>query len=183
MPAAEMWTFSNLSAVPQRYGVNLGGPGDRQAASGVTWFDVPSIGGSSPELPVAIRGARLRYTRHHASRISAGDEDVLPWVAASCVMGVESIEQDLVAAKTAKRMVRLHFAELENRRPGERVFHVSINGRRVLENFDIAAAASGPYRAITKEFPVDPSAAKIAITFQGEEGEPCISGLEVVPQS
>jgi len=48
--------------------------------------------------------------------------------------------------------VRLHFAELEDARPGERVFDVRLQGEVVLADFDIAAAAGGGNRAVVKDF-------------------------------
>lgn len=48
--------------------------------------------------------------------------------------------------------VHLHFAELENLKPGERVFDVKLQGQTVLERFDVVAAAGGICRAVVKEF-------------------------------
>ena len=47
--------------------------------------------------------------------------------------------------------VRLHFAELEDVSPGERVFHVNIQGKTVIEGLDVAAAAGGCRKALTRE--------------------------------
>ncbi len=182
MPEAESWTFSNLSSAPAHFGLNIGGPGDRQADDGVTWFDVPSVGGNSPDLRTSISGANLRYVRHHASRIETGSGGSLPWIASSCATGVERIEYELGQSNVAKPMlVRLHFAELENLQPGQRIFHVSINGRRVLEDFDVAKAAGGPFRGVVKEFRIEPKSAQIVVEFGGVNGEPCICGLEITP--
>lgn len=48
--------------------------------------------------------------------------------------------------------VRLHFAEVKDLDPGQRVFDVFIQGQEVLSRFDIARAASGPRRPIVREF-------------------------------
>jgi hypothetical protein len=48
--------------------------------------------------------------------------------------------------------IRLHFAEPEDVKPGQRIFDVRIQGRDVLKALDIAAAAGGARRALTKEF-------------------------------
>ena len=45
--------------------------------------------------------------------------------------------------------VRLYFAEPDELKPGERVFDVLLGGRKVLENFDVAAAAGGPIAALS----------------------------------
>ena len=48
--------------------------------------------------------------------------------------------------------VRLHFAELERAQTGQRVFDVKLQGQTVLAGFDIAQAAGGTNRAVTREF-------------------------------
>lgn len=48
--------------------------------------------------------------------------------------------------------VRLHFAELDDVAPGERVFDVKLQGETVLKDFDIVRAAGGRNSAIMKEF-------------------------------
>jgi hypothetical protein len=60
--------------------------------------------------------------------------------------------------------VRLHFAELEDAKPGERVFDVKLQDKVVLESFDIAAAAGGKYRAVVRQF--DTIVATRAVTVE-----------------
>jgi len=48
--------------------------------------------------------------------------------------------------------VRLHFAELEDVRRGQRVFDVKLQGKVVLEDFDVVRAAGGRRRAVVKQF-------------------------------
>jgi outer membrane protein assembly factor BamB len=48
--------------------------------------------------------------------------------------------------------VRLHFAEPDGLTAGQRVFSVSLQGKKVLDRFDIAATAGGANRSIVKEF-------------------------------
>lgn len=52
--------------------------------------------------------------------------------------------------KDGKYNVRLHFAEIFNEGPGERIQNVQINGQPVLTNFDIAT--SGLAKAVVKDF-------------------------------
>jgi len=56
--------------------------------------------------------------------------------------------------KTSPRphTVRLHFAEPDNVRPGQRVFDVRLQGKAVLENLDVIQAAGGRNVALIKEF-------------------------------
>ena len=48
--------------------------------------------------------------------------------------------------------VRLHFAELDDVEPGQRVFTVLLQGKPVLKDFDIVRQAGGRLKAIVKEF-------------------------------
>ncbi|MCH8043128.1 MAG: PQQ-binding-like beta-propeller repeat protein [Planctomycetes bacterium] len=52
----------------------------------------------------------------------------------------------------AKYTVRLHFAEPDGLTAGQRVFNVSLQGKKVLDKFDVAAVAGGPNRSVVKEF-------------------------------
>ncbi len=80
--------------------------------------------------------------------------------------------------------VRLHFAETNNYRPGDRVFSISINGQTVLPAFDILAAAGAINRAVIREF-----AAKadgngfLTIRFQhvsGGDPNAKVDGIEII---
>ncbi|MFO7907591.1 MAG: malectin domain-containing carbohydrate-binding protein, partial [Pirellulaceae bacterium] len=74
--------------------------------------------------------------------------------------------------------LRLHFAELDDIGPGERVFDIKIQGRTAVEDFDIAREAGGTRRAVFKEFRVTADQ-NLNIEFVPRVGEPWISGLEL----
>jgi hypothetical protein len=48
--------------------------------------------------------------------------------------------------------VRLHFAELDDVKPGERVFDVKLQNRVVLKALDVVSAAGGARKALLREF-------------------------------
>lgn len=76
--------------------------------------------------------------------------------------------------------VRLHFAEAKFE-PGQRKFNVEINGKRVIENLDIAAE-SGRNKALVKTFDkIAPDAGgRIVIAFKkGDTELPKICGIEI----
>jgi len=78
--------------------------------------------------------------------------------------------------------VRLHFAEFAWTQPGQRVFSVDINGQRVLNNFDIVAAAGGPFKAVVQEFAVtSDTGGSIQIVFSTLVNNAKCSGIEVIP--
>ena len=47
--------------------------------------------------------------------------------------------------------VRLHFAELDAVKPGERVFDVTIQGKTLIEGLDVVSQAGGVRRALTRQ--------------------------------
>jgi beta-galactosidase len=73
--------------------------------------------------------------------------------------------------------VDLLFAEMKIDKPGERVFSVKINGRKLLENVDLAQDP-GPRRAFTREFRVN-TPAGINIEFVPVKGKPVLSGIRI----
>ena len=84
--------------------------------------------------------------------------------------------------------VRLHFAELENDRPGQRVFDVKVQDKVVLRDLDIFAAAGGKNRALTREFKRVMVADKLELALVSkvrqvtESTVPVISGMEIVAE-
>lgn len=56
-----------------------------------------------------------------------------------------------IPVPAGRHTVRLHFAEIFNAAPGERVENIDINGKRVLSNFSVSAEA-GQNKALVKEF-------------------------------
>ena len=113
-----------------------------------------------------------RYS-HHSSRIQGEVEADLPaptWVVASGIKGASSVTVTLAgkpAEETAQAenmklieeairerpyTVRLYFSEPEEKKPGQRVFDISIQGREVLRNFDIVKETGGPNHPVVKKF-------------------------------
>ncbi len=83
-------------------------------------------------------------------------------------------------------LVRLHFAEIHYTASAQRYFNVLIAGTQVLTNFDKVAAAGGANKAVVKEFLGRADAnGNMVIQFTpgtvaGKDGNPTISGIEVV---
>jgi len=75
----------------------------------------------------------------------------------------------------------LHFAELADVKPGQRVFDISVQGKRVIENFDIARESGGRYRAVTREVTPIQAEASISVEFHPKTGKlpPIINGIEI----
>jgi len=87
--------------------------------------------------------------------------------------------------------VRLHWAETLCRQLGDRVFHVDINGRRLLRDFDVLQAAHGPDRAWDEVFryQVPDADGRIVVELLGSSHplstttDAFISAIEVLPES
>jgi len=77
--------------------------------------------------------------------------------------------------------VRLYFANQCGctASPGQRQFDVAIDGKTVLDNFDIVAATGGTQIATMRKFPVT-SDGTVDIAFGHEVEHPLINGIEIV---
>ncbi|MEX0700600.1 MAG: PQQ-binding-like beta-propeller repeat protein [Planctomycetales bacterium] len=180
MPEGDSWTFTAARQLDSaRVGINLGAPGDRRAPDGTLWVEYPATGGPSPSLSIAVSPKDVRWFARHSSNFAG---DGLPWVAASGVEGAVVIETELPGEATGT--VRLHFAEPEDLKPGERVFAVRLQGRTVLDRFDIVQAAGAPRTAVVREFPDVTVAGGLRIDLAPANGSrpPILCGIEFVPE-
>lgn len=81
--------------------------------------------------------------------------------------------------------VRLYFAEPEDLKPGQRIFSIALQGRPVLEKFDIALAAGGHHRGVVKEFNgiIIQKDLKLTLTrAPGTKSGPILCGLELIAE-
>ncbi len=89
------------------------------------------------------------------------------------------IHTEQVPVQDQPYRVRLHFAELEDRAPGDRVFDIQINGQTVAANFDIVREAGGVRRILTKEFRITPGR-EVELQFPAKAGLPLLNGIEIL---
>jgi hypothetical protein len=76
--------------------------------------------------------------------------------------------------------VRLHFAETFWTSAGSRIFNVSINGTRVLTNFDIFATAGAMNKAVIEQFTANAnSSGQYVIQFTTVKDNSLINGIEI----
>jgi hypothetical protein len=195
MPDVETWTFSDIrpsSAPIQRVGVNFGAPGDRKADNGTLWLEYPSVGGTSPELDIAVTPDPPRWFRRHSLRLKHGQRK---WVEASGAKGMRSIrirvsglrkekQPSVAPAEERSFTVRLHFMEPEDKELGQRVFDVAIGQRTVLEEFDIVAETQSPHVGLVREFPGIRASEFITIALNpvDPQMETVICGIEIIAE-
>jgi len=90
-------------------------------------------------------------------------------------------------AKPKRLVVRLHFAELDDVRRGQRVFDVRLQGRTVLRGFDVVRAAWGRNRAVVREFRDIPATRSLVLELVPRAEKltgataPIISAIEIAP--
>ena len=78
-----------------------------------------------------------------------------------------------------KFRVRLHFAEPDELAVGDRVFDVALQGKSVLKDFDVVAAAGGWRKSVVREFPAIEAVETLTLDFTPSKGQPILSAWEV----
>ncbi|BCM94392.1 hypothetical protein IAD21_06299 [Abditibacteriota bacterium] len=80
-------------------------------------------------------------------------------------------------------LVRLHFAETRATVAGERRFHVSVEGKRVLSDYDIFARTGGNKIIVTEFVTRADSGGNVSLSFEaGSAGQPQVCAVQVIPQ-
>lgn len=162
----------------ERLGINLGAPGDRVTHDGTLWVDYPSVGGPSPEIEVKVQPEEVNEFYHHSLWIEGGKG--WPWVASSGMTGAQSIE--LKGVKPGNYKVRLVFVEPDNKKVGERVFDVSLQGQVVLKSFDVSQHGKGRMRAVTltqDKINIGDDG-RLLVELKAEKGKSILSGIELI---
>ena len=78
-------------------------------------------------------------------------------------------------------LVRLHFSDPDDLPPGDRVFSVMLQGKTVLENFDIAKAAGKNGGVVVREFKGIEIGADLRVELRsiaGSKAPPVLCGVE-----
>jgi len=82
--------------------------------------------------------------------------------------------------------VRLIFAEPEQIAPGQRVFHVAVQGRTAIKDLDIVREAGGPLRSLVKEFHgvdvADTLTVRLTPSAQSPNRTTILCGIEVIAE-
>jgi outer membrane protein assembly factor BamB len=185
MPELEYWTTNDFKwngKRVRRLGINLNAPGDRVASDGTLWVDFPSVGGKSQDIPIEFDAAQTHAVRRNALTLQP---NAYEWVAASGIAGPLRLKMMLAGEVSGSALytVKLHFAEIENKKPGERIFNVMLQGREVLRAFDIAQAAGGVDKPVIKTFnkvPVKDALTLECLPVSPGGTPPLLCGIEVI---
>jgi hypothetical protein len=93
--------------------------------------------------------------------------------------------QQPLPLKPAPYTVRLVFSDPDGLTPGERIFDIAIQGRKVEGDFDVAKAAGGPRRSVVREFRGIPVQDVLRIELKpspGCQAPTALCGVEAVAQ-
>ncbi|MBI5397577.1 MAG: PQQ-binding-like beta-propeller repeat protein [Verrucomicrobia bacterium] len=150
------YSLSGETKPVKHLALNLGGPGDRRDAAGTLWLGYPRPTGSlvlplqaKVEVP---RGGSGYFAQSADSVRIEGTRD--PWLYTFGCKDVRIVELPLLDSGdgNGRYTVRLGFAELDDAKPGERVFDIALQKKPVLKSFDVVKEAGGPRKAVVKEF-------------------------------
>ena len=162
-PKAEAWSIgvaggrAEVASLPVRnVSVNLGAPGYREDSDGNLWIPYPArvdTGLLGDWLPTYQHDPSMCYRMNELGTTVAGTNS--PWIFTSGYTHEKPLKFRLVeeGQPPCTYTVRLFFTEPEDIEAGKRVFSVQLQGKTVLQDFDVAEAAGGPRRAVIKEFP------------------------------
>ncbi len=154
------WTvfITHGSMTPaKRMAINFGAPGDMRGDDGSMWFGYPR-----PHVGYGVKfdlnEASFPGADHFAYDFkgAAFENFDRTWLLTNGTIGTQSLEIPLVddtwGEEPRTYTVEIGFAPVKGDRPGQRVFDVYLQGRRVLKDFDVIKEAGGINRAVVKSF-------------------------------
>ncbi len=158
------------------------------ASSGVRDFESITI---TPEILRArvVKPAGSKDDDEDAGRPRARPTPSQPGVEPKPAVAAQPENSNPVAFKpvhpASPYTVRMHFAEPDELQVGQRVFGISLQGRQVLDDFDIVKAAGGTYRIVVKEFHGVMVAKDLKIALNrapGTQAGPVVCGIELIAE-
>jgi len=164
--------------------VNLGAPGDQRAKDGTLWFSFPRPpDGRTVKLPIEVQFAEgSGYFRENADAVSVQGTDE-PWVFTSGCSGSLTCSVPVTGKdRPGLYTVRLGFAELSDVPVGQRVFDVKLQGKVVLDKFDVVKAAGAANTAVVKEFTDIAVNDALSIELVPKVSAPVLNGFEIIRQ-
>lgn len=147
---------AEVVSLPVRHAsVNLGGPAYRRDEEGYLWIPYPArtdAGVLGDWLPTYQHDESMCYRLDELHTEITGTD--APWVFTSGYAYEKPLRFPMLerGSPPATYTVKLYFAEPEAIQPGQRRFHVYLQGKRVLEDFDPIDAAGERWRAVVEEF-------------------------------
>ena len=177
----------------KEFAINFGAPADMRDDEGALWFGYPNpqtkyLQNHFPNYGVKfdlqekiVKGMGYFYRDYKSLEIEGTDKD---WLYTSGCRGLLRCEVPLIddvnAPKAGTYTVQLGFSALEGDRRGGRVFDVKLQGKVVLEKFDILRTSRKVNKAIIKEFKGIDVKNKLIVEFIPERSEPTIKEAPLI---
>ncbi len=196
----------------KKVGINFGAPGNRYAEDNILWLEFPSVGGPSPDIPVRAKYENPKWFRSHSSQVKdkynwitasgvTGLREVLirmfiqPGKNPSSVNAfdkhIEQIptwQEDKITGsfeQSKPYTVRLYFVENTECEVGQRTFNIALQGKQVLETFDILKEAGQVNHTVVKEFAGINIKDDLKVTLTPNIKatlEPLLCGIEIIAE-
>jgi hypothetical protein len=182
-------TFGTHTLVVTPYD-NANGSGARGASRAVTFTVIDS---SAPPAPVRINAGGSSF-KTGDGRLFATDTYFTGGSKIAGTFSVAGTTDDTLyrtrrdgssftfnkSVPSGTYLLTLHFAEPTKSARGQRKFDVSAEGKVVLNDFDVYAAA-GPKTAVTRTFTVPVTDGQMNLAFKGVVSTAIVSAVEIVP--
>ena len=143
----------------------------------LVWFLILLVFGIPVVSQVPLKEPDVHY--RHSLWIEGGRG--WPWVAASGVQGLASLTLGNLQ-KDTRFTVRLTFADPDHKESGRRVFDVTLQGKTVLDEFDVVREAGGRMKSVVKQFRDVRTNGKVKIGLSPGMGRMLRCGVELVAE-
>ncbi len=186
MPWMSYWTNSNYTwdgKQIKQLGLNFNAPGDRSSDNNILWFEFPYVAGIPPGITVNLDTVDLIKIRKEPFSVISENT---PWVSASAMVGIRSFEIILSEdnqVPESSYTVKLYFSELEDKKPGERVFDIKIQNQIVTNDLDIAREAGKTDKELIRTYYGVRAGKSIKVELLPETGNTLICGIELVQEN
>ena len=180
---------------PQRYGSLLCYVVKEDVEWAAPWTASVKADGDGSTLEMAIPWQSLAEAGIHQDKLAlrfSGAErgsGSAQQLATDFDRSAHPVSWEQVVAASRPHTVRLHFCELDEVKPGERVFDVKLQGKVVEAGLDIASAAGGIRTALIREFRGIQAGKNLSVELVPharsltERNAPILSGIEVVAEN
>jgi beta-galactosidase len=167
------WTFAGSPGIVRIKAGDLSGYVSR--ANERYGSDMYFVGGEgksidAPDTPAEKRSEVAAADPRLYDSYREGEFSYRVPVAAGSVPGQRSQRYRIVA----------RFVEPTANASGERVFDVDVNGKKVLQKFDVFAAAGGKLKGVERSFEATAKDGLLVITFRPSRGHALVSSLSIV---
>ena len=182
-PAWGIYSAAGPMTPVKRMALNLGAPGDRRDQFRNLWLSYPRPASRGRmEFVFDIKPKLASGGGYYAENAdSAKVKADTPWVLSSGARGLSKCEIPLLGKNDAeaKYNIRLHFAELDSAKPGERVFDVKLQGNVEASGLDVAKEA-GDKTGLVREFKDISVTDNLVVELVSKSKKPAIiSGIEI----